>query len=432
MARSWLLVLGVVCAPGCADRAAINPDEVEVSHVLRVTLPLTYRAELDLLFVIDSSPAMAPHRETVLANARNFIASLSTLQRRPDLHIGVITSDVGTRGARETSSSPRDGCSAEGDGGLLRRVATVSGPFVIDRGQPDGSRLRNYVGDLGEVLASLLDAGTAGCPISRPLEAIRRALSSPANAGFRRPHAKLAIIFLTPQDDCSFEHAAFLDDATPTNCALRDGLVPLDEYAELLRSDADPYPSVGVGGAFGPAKNYVVLDGHVVASCAVGVRGHDPSVAPRLDEAERSALPAIRLQALFDRFPNHSVSTTLCQADLSGALPLFSELPDRTFYNPCLPRDPIDVDPDAPGEQHACVARLERRDGDTFTSELLPTCDQAAPGARCWRLAQDDRLCPSNPHLPPPPPFSSYLVELNDPFTSPPAVEVAVVECVTH
>src|SRR5262249_28936173 len=144
--------------------------------------------EIDLLFVIDDSPAIAPQRAKLLDNYRRFIETLGAFPGGlPDVHIGVVTADVGTRGAWD-SAGPAIGagpgaCTSEGDRGELRRAPGIDGNFLSDVARPDGTRERNYSGSLADAFARLADTGAAGCTYARPLEALRRALASPANDG---------------------------------------------------------------------------------------------------------------------------------------------------------------------------------------------------------------------------------------------------------
>ncbi len=106
-----LVVWLVACvAVACAEPAAPQGPFI-TSRVVRKEALLPRRAALDVLFVVDSSPAMAAHRQTLVANATRFIDMLETNGGGlPDLHLGVVTTDVGTRGALDASST------AHGDG----------------------------------------------------------------------------------------------------------------------------------------------------------------------------------------------------------------------------------------------------------------------------------------------------------------------------
>ncbi|MDQ3301250.1 MAG: hypothetical protein M3619_32110 [Myxococcota bacterium] len=217
---SWLALAS------CVDPA--DPIEPQItSGVLRKEIPMVVNRQLDLLFVIDSSPAMAPHRERLLASYRDMISALRTLPGGlPDLHLAVVTADLGTHSLQ--AAIP--GCTLRGDD------AVFSG-YLVDEWQETGQRLRNYSGDLEDAFVRIADVGSSGCPITQPLEAARRALvAQPENAGFLRPNAYLGIVVLAANDDCSFSHASFLDGATDaTRCAERaDALTPVAHFERVL------------------------------------------------------------------------------------------------------------------------------------------------------------------------------------------------------
>lgn len=395
------------------------------SKVARVVLPLPRPMRVDLLFVVDNSPAMQPHRETLLANSRNFINTLNTIQGGlPDVHIAVTTTDVGTRGANETSSVPRGDCSTEGDAGGFQVSSSVFGSFIVDRVLADGTRGGNYLGDLDDAFAAMFDVGSSGCSVPRPLEAMRRALSNPANDGFRRVHAKLAVIFVTNHDDCSFLESAFLDGET-SGCVLRDDeLVPLDDYVDFLRSLALDPSDIMVASIMGPAEPFIVLDGVPRPSCTFDPQHAESSLTAPIQPAPRSAQPGVRLQAFLDRFPNRSATTTLCRHDLTGALVLFPELPTSSWPNPCLSSPLLDVDPDRPGLQPDCNAWVELQT-IPITIETLPRCIHVGTD-RCWFIEHNPRACPTSPFDPTIP---NLAVMIRPRFSVGPVPEVAVVEC---
>ena len=132
---------------------------------------------VDLLFVIDRSPAMAPF---LPALERNLPALMDVLQSRIlDLHVGVVASDLAEDGAL---------------------IAPPGGNFLQYRDRPDGFAA-NFDGQLGDALSSIGLLGAEGTLPSRPIAAMRRALSNPANAGFVRDQAFLVVVILSAGDD---------------------------------------------------------------------------------------------------------------------------------------------------------------------------------------------------------------------------------------
>lgn len=353
----------------CAEDAEVPAGPAITSGVTRLDAPLPGSRAVDVLFVIDSSPGIAPQRARLLASYRRALADLEAAPGGlPDLHLGVITADVGTRGPADAGGGPALGsgpgaCTSEGDRGELRRGAAVAGAFLSDTSRPDGTRARNYAGSLADAFAQLADVGEAGCAYVRPLEAARRALSGdPANAGFRRDHALLTIVLVTNTDDCSFGSSAFTGGVLdPSRCGGgAPGLVDVDQYAAFLRS-VDPDPgNVSVLGVFAPAG---------APACA------GASAAPRLT-------------ALAGSFPYRSDVVSICEPELDRLSALLVPPFKVLLGAPCLSPAPLDLDPAAPGLQPECNAWYSYVQDGARVEERIGACAEAPAAAPCWQLTQ--------------------------------------------
>jgi len=176
--RFWLVVVASLGA--CVSSS--DPIEPQVtSGATQLRIPISINRRIDILFVIDNSPAMAPHIENVKANLARFIGILRGLEfGLPDLRLGVVTTD------------PVDDAKLRGTSGL-------TGNFVVDLVGPDGTRIHNYDGDLDAVFARLADVGTTGGD-PQPLAAARRAFEHPMNKSFSRVEAYTAIFFISASD----------------------------------------------------------------------------------------------------------------------------------------------------------------------------------------------------------------------------------------
>lgn len=196
------------------EKPAIDGPACGVSEFIKPVAGNQLR-HMDVLFVVDASPSIAPHLARLRAAMPDFFAKLTDVEHAEDtdfsfrdLNIGVISSDMGA------GSPAADGCSAGGDDGLLvGRPTCTAGGFVW---YYDGYH------DRAETLASI-DCALAqigsGCAITQPLEATLKALLSSTddvgfadgarghgdreNAGFRRPDSQLLIVIVTDRDDCS-------------------------------------------------------------------------------------------------------------------------------------------------------------------------------------------------------------------------------------
>ncbi|MBA3817259.1 MAG: hypothetical protein H0X17_00065 [Deltaproteobacteria bacterium] len=383
----------LVSMAACVEPAA--PIEPQVtSRVVSFDLPVATVGQLDVLFVIDSSPAMRAHRETLAANYRTFMSVLATIGGGlPSLHLGVISADLGTTGAADIAAGPELGraCAGRGNDARLRRAPSLDGDFVVDRVLADRSRVANYEGALADTFADLATIGDEGCELVQPLEAMRRALT--AHPELVRPDAHLFVVFLTAQDDCSFPHAAFLDglrdDPVDTyRCYARAAeLVPVAEYVDFLKQ-LKPDPSmVMIGLASGPASPVAVYH-----------EGPQRFVAPACTLGVATAAPAPRLHQLIDEFPNRSTFTTLCQPDLNGVMHQHGRLLGApglavAVEYACLEPPLADVDSTTAGAQYECAVAY-RFAGDR--GGALAAC--AAGETPCWEVTANAAWCPGPPH----------------------------------
>jgi hypothetical protein len=206
-------VLGLALA-GCAGVAGCGAPPA--GTVVRAGA-LGGSDKLDVLFMIKNAGM-----DSAEANLKtNLPALMDVLKNRPeglpDLHLAVITSDMGAGDGSFTA------CSGDGDGGVFQYGPGVGctatnlnagATFVATTGGA------NFTGDVTAVAQCLITVGSAGCPFGHPLASIARALGAdgtppPAeNQGFLRADAMLAIILLTDEDDCSAPASSPLFDYT--------------------------------------------------------------------------------------------------------------------------------------------------------------------------------------------------------------------------
>lgn len=162
-------------SPKKDPKPRIKPDE----KVQDDGETVVFNPSVDILFVIDDSGSMATHQSNVAQNVDLFVNELRNNQIL-DYHIGVINSSVG-------GWNPR----AAADGRLFGT------PTYVERSTPNGM----------QALRSNLIVGTDGSADEKFFEPTALALSAPLvgtwNAGFYRPDAHLAVIFITDADDQS-------------------------------------------------------------------------------------------------------------------------------------------------------------------------------------------------------------------------------------
>jgi hypothetical protein len=145
--------------------------------------------QLDVLFVIDDTSAIAPHADAVAAGLAD-MARLFPVQRGPEisLHAGFIragTCDASTRGT----------------------ACGVAAPDQFVRSEWCNTITNfNYGGGLGDAFACMGDLGAADCGPAQPLAAAVGWLAAWPRAGwegFLRPDALLMVVVIAASDDPS-------------------------------------------------------------------------------------------------------------------------------------------------------------------------------------------------------------------------------------
>lgn len=158
---------------------------------------------VDVLFVVDDTESMGEVQQRFAAAASAFVLPL-VARAELDANIGVTTTDMDDPSKRGRLVGPV--------------LSSLSGAGI------------------GPQLGGQLQVGLTGSAREGGLEAAWAAVTPPLathdNAGFRRASARLVIVALSDEDDCSDEGALTSDD--PALCASMPGaLVPVQDY--LLR-----------------------------------------------------------------------------------------------------------------------------------------------------------------------------------------------------
>ncbi len=171
---------------GCSNETPkLVPLKDKTTEIVRDTggNKVSFNRSIDILFVVDDSASMSDHQANLALNVKKFTQGIVGNQIL-DYHIGVVTSNM--------DNPPATAKPGYGWKGELNGVTKF-----ISRSTAMGS----------EVLEANLQPGTEGSGIEQFFGPVVAALSPPmlsgANAGFYRPDAYLAVIFLTDSDDQS-------------------------------------------------------------------------------------------------------------------------------------------------------------------------------------------------------------------------------------
>lgn len=394
---------------------------------------------LDLLLVIDDSGSMFEEQAALAAALPVLVEQLGSTGL-PSLHIGVVSPNLGT-GPYNIA-----GCAGGGDDGALQAAALVEGctppspePFVRDLPDGAGGRTTNYTGTLAETVSCVAQLGIAGCGFEQHLAAAVRAIDPdhPTNAGFVRDDAKLAVVFLADEDDCSVSSVEMFDtnqdsveaplgqlssfrctefgvtcsegaiaraEATYTGCAARDDSPYLPHPREYA---ADLIARKGPGSVFAAA---IVAPGD-----GFEVQTDDQGrfdVADVCGAPDSDGVPGIRFQGFLDELPGRAARYSICGADYTD------EVRDLGQRLASISGGPICLGGSIPDPSTCRVFDVTGFETGAEARTELPACDGA--NAPCFELATRQSTCPASSH--------HQLLEVNR-IATPAAGTVLVVEC---
>jgi hypothetical protein len=275
---------------------------------------------VDLLFVVDDTPAMAPYLDRVATGLAQMAAELVGTSSRPlNLHVGFVRAG---------------GCDASTRAG----ACGVNPPEQFLRSEWCNTMTNDSLAFV-DAFTCLGAFGAASCGPAQPLAAALHAVADPPDAGwetFLRADAYLMVVVIAAQDDASGPAGA----PTPI----------LDLATRLKAVKADP--SQIVVSVIGPGD------------CGAG----DTFAA--------------RLTAFVNEFGANGLVVGLCSEQLPAALHRVTETVSDGLQPPCL-EHVRDTDPRTPGLQSECTVVENIATPDhSVVSQSLPSCDVSAEP--CW------------------------------------------------
>ncbi len=300
--------------------------------------------QTDILFVVDDSNSMAVEQANVAANFQAFIDQLAASPVKNDFQIGITTTSVDQNASGPMTpagwkldphfltglpapcdSNPNAG--APYPAGALVNV-TATGLQVTSGG---GRILSATSPTLVNDFVNNVNVGVCGSGKEQPLRAMQLALSDPlqsgANAGFLRPGARLAVVIVTDDDDCSDPGQA---DTNGTICGAgaQCAIVPSPTEGTNCEASAE---AVGdfVDFLHGP------IAGEMRNVLVAVIAGFDPTnldparctvLNPDGSNAGTAEYQATRLQSFAAAFgPNH-VSASICSQSFHDPLLSIADL----------------------------------------------------------------------------------------------------------
>ena len=313
------------------------------SKVETKDLPAVPNRDVDILFVIDNSGSM--HAEQAIAAARTSRASCRC-SRRSKAACRTCTSASRHRTSAQRAS---DGTGAGNFGGCTghrrrRRTATVSrsdGRYIVDE-VSGGAAIATTAARSADAFSAIADVGIGAAASSSTSARCERALDSNAvNAGFLRDAAKLAVIVIADEDDCSLAHKELFEGSDraarsqlPLHARRRPCDGPLTDLREPggharcepddTRSTSSPSTSTStfLKGLKANPSDDVIVAGIIGDPEPFEIQLDAPSGQPMLapscmlrQEGGERPYPALRTADFFERF-RALRSSTICDADL--------------------------------------------------------------------------------------------------------------------
>jgi hypothetical protein len=383
--------------------------------------------DLDILFVIDDSASTGDKQARLAAAFPQMMDVLAQVEGGlPNLHIGVVTTDMGTSNsggqpAPAVGQLGNGGCAGYGKDGVLQRTTAMTAAFLSDVEGPTG-RVRNYTGELRDVFGQLARVGYSGCGFEQPLAAMKRALFNPVNAGFLRDEANLAIVILSDEDDCSLSSSAILGPENPTlgvlqsfrcfqfgvECTENTGTI--GPKSHCMAATASPYiddlnPFIDAVLATKSDERMLMTAAIVGDPTPVAVELRTPpgggTAVPTLSHScvidaptgTEVADPAVRIAGFIDAFPERGSLTSICGADLTNPLQIIGSSAKKLMGDTCLDTTQLaDASAETDGVQPSCEV-ADIRDSAPNAANVLPLCSSGAPD--CYEFIADAAACPA-------------------------------------
>ncbi|MFN0064484.1 MAG: VWA domain-containing protein [Myxococcaceae bacterium] len=236
----WMGLLGAVALVHCDCGSPVSAQDSTLPESCAQVAPVSAKQKTDILFVIDNSGSMEEEQAAVASELSSFVSALrqgSGLEQ--DFQFGVITTSA--------YRHPIGGGFFENDyasqAGRLQAVP-LSGERILSGSDPD----------VVTKFSALVQQGTSGSTQETPFEVVRRALTAPlidtppaqdGNQGFLRDGARLLVVVVSDEDDCS-EMPPYPSDVRvgvdPNVSTCTQGaaqLTPVSEYANVFRNLVD-------------------------------------------------------------------------------------------------------------------------------------------------------------------------------------------------
>ncbi len=320
-------------------------------------------AKTDILFVVDDSSSMDTKQQILASNFAGFISNLASLPVANDYQIGVTTTSVnqlispGTPGTFSTTFGPICGsgttviCDPDPNAGKPypagALVSVSGGPNVCSLVQSTTAPPRVLTSGSPTLVADFTQnaqVGVCGSGEEQGLWVAQLAVSSRvddgSNAGFLRPAARLVLVVVSDDDDCS-DPLGTGTSLEPPGCTS----YPVQNFIDFFKSPiAGEKRDVLVAGI-------IAVDPTTLQPAACEVQTAYPGCAPSGVFAEHAAP---RYKQFVDAFTN-GVVDSVCNCSFAATLTKIATLIGQEV--------PLSAEP---ADWHVLSVSVTRPDGTTI------------------------------------------------------------------
>jgi hypothetical protein len=453
------LAMAVPALWACNSRSLEAPT-VMPTRTFMNTFQETLNRKIDILFMIDNSSSMELSQENLRANFPRFMDVLKMLpDGLPDLHIAVVSSDMGV------GHNDIPGCnSAGGDNGVFKSGVGIGAVGCTATGlNPDATYIsstgganpqNNFTGDITQVFQCIAPIGASGCGFEQQLRSVARALGAdgfdaPAtNQGFLRKEAYLGIIFITNEDDCSAANPRVYDVLSNTNmmsemgppgnfrcsefghtcngspparnspngmvgdmvtyqnCVSSEGagqMIPVSTFAAAIKGmKDDPAGQIlvaSIQGLEGPMNPYQIR----WKTPSIATDPPWPDIVHSCTAADSSfADPGIRMRQFVQEFGGNGLVYSICEPNFGPALNTIAMKLSQLIGPKCIVGRLWDKDIATAGVQPDCtvIDHVPAASGTGTVDTPVLSCDENPGVTPCWRLvAPGAMMCPADSNV---------------------------------
>ncbi|HEX9288431.1 MAG TPA: hypothetical protein VF904_02820 [Anaeromyxobacteraceae bacterium] len=308
----------------------------------------------DILFVVDDSGSMANEQQGLADNFKAFIDRLAASPVKNEFRIGITTTSVvgfPSDSWGSTVYSPITVNAGEPyPRGALVAIDPATGKIRYDATAKAYTGTRILEADsptLADDFKANVKVGTGGSGKEMGLEAARLALTERiadgTNAGFLRPGARLAVIIVSDEDDCTDgAQSATTNDQCHDPTFKQNGLQPVQTFIDLLH-----------GTLAGERRDVVVAT----------IIGTDVITHERGSSCSTAFDAGLRYWDFANAFGDHGLIDSICNVSFGGTLDAIAGLID--------PGQEIDLTED-PGDWRLLAVSVSHPTGTPTNCEVAP------------------------------------------------------------